>query len=85
MTYSEQTEMNDLTIDNPSKNISIYNSKTFHELVDYIYQLKGTNDIVYDVKEFYKTEFEEARLEYNNKQSRPSRRIDDYFEYVSSW
>ncbi len=29
---------------------------------DYIYQLKGTNDIVYDVKEFYKTEFEEARL-----------------------
>ena len=41
---------------------------------DYIYQLKGTNDIVYDVKEFYKTEFEEARLEYNNKQSRPSRR-----------
>lgn len=50
---------------------------------DYIYQLKGTNDIVYDVKEFYKTEFEEARLEYNNKQSRPSRRIDDYFEYVN--
>ena len=51
---------------------------------DYIYQLKGTNDIVYDVKEFYKTEFEEARLEYNNKQSRPSRRIDDYFEYVNN-
>ena len=50
---------------------------------EYIYQLKGTNDIVYDVKEFYKTEFEEARLEYNNKQSRPSRRIDDYFEYVN--
>src|SRR5574344_208172 len=50
---------------------------------DYIYQLKGTNDIVYDVKEFYKTEFEEARLEYNNKQSRPSRRIDDYFQNVS--
>ena len=50
---------------------------------DYIYQLKGTNDIVYDVKEFYKTEFEEARLEYNNKQSRPSRMIQDYFQYVS--
>ena len=50
---------------------------------DYIYQLKGTNDIVYDVKEFYKTEFEEVRIEYNNKKSRPSRRIDDYFEYVN--
>ena len=48
-----------------------------------VYQLKGTNDIVYDVKEFYKKEFEEARLEYNDKQSRPSRRINDYFEYVN--
>ena len=48
-----------------------------------VYQLKGTNDIVYDVKEFYKKEFEEARIEYNDKQSRPSRRIDDYFEYVN--
>lgn len=48
-----------------------------------IYTLKGCNDIVYDVKQFYKSEFEEARLEYNNKQSRPSRKIDDYFEYVN--
>ena len=51
---------------------------------DYIYQLKGTNDIVYDVKEFYKTEFEEARLEYNSKQSIPSRMIDNYFDNVSN-
>ena len=49
-----------------------------------IYTLKGCNNIVYDVKEFYKTEFEEARLEYNNKQSRPSRMINDYFEHVSN-
>lgn len=48
-----------------------------------IYTLKGCNDIVHDVKEFYKTEFEEARLEYNNKQSRPSRMINDYFQHVS--
>ena len=48
-----------------------------------IYTLKGTNDIVKDVKDFYKKEFEEARVEYNNKQSRPSRRIDDYFENVN--
>lgn len=48
-----------------------------------IYTLKGTNDVVKDVKNFYKKEFEEARLEYNNKQSRPSRRIDDYFQNVS--
>ena len=48
-----------------------------------IYTLKGCNDIVSDVKNFYKTEFEEARLEYNNKQSRPSRMINDYFQHVS--
>jgi len=48
-----------------------------------IYTLKGTNDIVIDVKDFYKKEFEEARVEYNNKQSRPSRMIKDYFQYVS--
>lgn len=51
--------------------------------IQHIYTLKGTNDLVYDVKEFYKSEFEEARLEYNNKQTRPSRMINDYFEYVS--
>lgn len=51
--------------------------------IQHIYTLKGTNNLVYDVKEFYKTEFEEARLEYNNKQTRPSRMINDYFEYVS--
>ena len=48
-----------------------------------IYTLKGTNDVVKDVKNFYNKEFEEARIEYNNKQSRPSRRIDDYFQNVS--
>ena len=48
-----------------------------------IYTLKGCNDIVHDVKEFYKTEFEDARLEYNNKQSRPSGMINDYFQHVS--
>ena len=48
-----------------------------------IYTLKGCNDIVHDVKEFYKTEFEDARLEYNNKQSRPSRMINDYYQHVS--
>ena len=52
--------------------------------IQHIYILKGTNDLIYDVKEMYKSEFEEARIEYNNKQSRPSRMINDYFEYVSN-
>ena len=50
---------------------------------EYIYKLRGSGDVVSDVKGFYKNEFEEARLEYNSKQSRPSRMIDDYFQHVS--
>ena len=67
--------------------LSKVNNHDFRKYDNYtkdIYTLKGTNDIVYDVKDFYKKEFEEARIEYNNKQSRPSRRIENYFEYVSN-
>jgi len=46
--------------------------------------LKGTDSAYEDVKEFYKNYFEEARIEYNNKQTRSDRKIDDYFEYISN-
>ena len=49
------------------------------ELITTIY---GTNDIVEDVKQVYLDEFEEARLEYNNKQTREDRKIEDYFKKV---
>ena len=42
----------------------------------------GTNDIVNDVKQVYFDEFEKARIEYNNKQTREDRKIDDYFKKV---
>ena len=40
----------------------------------------GTNDIVEDVKQVYLDEFEEARIEFNNKQTRNDRKINNYFE-----
>ena len=46
--------------------------------------VKGTSSPLNDVKELYLNEFEESRLEYNLKQSRPSRMIDNYFENVSN-
>lgn len=49
------------------------------ELIKTIY---GSNDIVEDVKQLYLDEFEEARIEYNNKQTRNDRKIDDYFQKV---
>ena len=59
-----------------------------HNLRDYdnqrelIRTIYGLNDIVNDVKELYLEEFEESRIEYNNKQTREDRKIKDYFKKV---
>lgn len=45
--------------------------------------VRGTTSLYDDVKNLYKEEFEEARLEYNSKQSRDDRKIDDYFKKIS--
>lgn len=58
-------------------NLRDYDNQT--ELIRTIY---GTSDIVNDVKQVYLDEFEQARLEYNNKQTREDRKIDDYFKKV---
>ena len=58
-------------------NLRDYNNQ--RELIRTIY---GSNDIVNDVKEVYLEEFEEARIEYNNKQIREDRKIKDYFKKV---
>ena len=59
-----------------------------HNLRDYdnqrelIRTIYGTDDIVNDVKQVYLEEFEQARIEYNNKQTREDRKIEDYFKKV---
>ena len=50
------------------------------ELITTIY---GTDNIVNDVKQVYLQEFEEARIKYNNKQTKKDRIIDNYFQKVS--
>ena len=42
----------------------------------------GTDNIVNDVQQLYLREFEESKLEYNNKQTREDRKIEDYFKKV---
>ena len=59
-------------------NLRDYDNQT--ELIRTIY---GTNDIVNDVKQVYLEEFEQARIEYNNDQTREDRKIKDYFKKVS--
>ena len=58
-------------------NLRDYDNQT--ELIRTIY---GTNDIVNDVKQVYLDEFEQVRIEYNQKQTRNDRKIDNYFTKV---
>ena len=44
--------------------------------------LKGTKNIVEDVKKLYKTEFDEAVYSYNQKQSREDRKIINYLSKI---
>ena len=49
------------------------------ELIKVIY---GTDNIITDVKDLYLKELEEAKIDYNNKQSREDRKIKNYFQKV---
>ena len=43
----------------------------------------GTTSLYDDVQKLYRDEFEEARLEYNSKQTKDDRKINDYFKKIS--
>lgn len=60
-----------------------HNYRKYDNEQEQIVIVKGTSSLYKDVENFYKTEFEEVRLEYNNKQTRDDRKIDDYFKKVS--
>ena len=61
-----------------------HNYRKYDNDQDLIEIVRGTSSPLDDVKNLYLSEFEEARLEYNSKQSRPSRMIDNYFDSVSN-
>lgn len=61
-----------------------HNYRKYDNRQDEIEVIKGTTSLYNDVLSFYKNEFEEARLEYNNKQARDDRKIDDYFKKISN-
>ncbi len=46
--------------------------------------IRGSTSLVDDVKKLYKDEFEEAKEEYNAKQTRENRKIKDYFTHFSN-
>ncbi len=61
-----------------------HNYRKYDNEQELIEIVRGTSSPLEDVKKLYLDEFEEARIEYNSKQSRPSRMIDNYFNNVSN-
>ena len=60
-----------------------HNYRKYDDNQNLIEIIKGTSSLYNDVKKLYKDEFEESRLEYNSKQKRDDRKIDNYFKKIS--
>lgn len=68
---------------NTLSKVNKHNLRDYDNEKDLIRVIRGTNDIANDVKDLYLEEFEEARIEYNNKQNRNDRKIDNYFMKIN--
>ena len=64
--------------------VNHHNLRLYDNKQELIKTIKGSNDITKDVKELYLDLFEESRLEYNKKQTRDDRTIDNYFNKISN-
>lgn len=83
---SETNSMSNNAIQN-AKQLSTadkHNYRKYDNRQDEIVVIKGTTSLYNDVLHFYKNKFEKTRLEYNNKQTRDDRKIDDYFKKISN-
>ena len=85
-TPSGTTSKNNNAIQNVKQlgKVNHHNLRQYDNNQELIKTIKGSNDIVKDVKELYLDLFDEARIEYNNKQTRDDRRIDNYFNKISN-
>ena len=61
-----------------------HNYRKYDNLTDNIEIIKGTNSLVDDIKKLYVEEFEESKLEYDDRQIREDRKIDNYFNHISN-
>ena len=62
--------------------VNKHNLRDYDNNRDYIEVIKGSYNLVEDVKAIYMQEFEEARQEYNKK-VRTDKQIEDYFNHIA--
>ena len=61
-----------------------HNLRKYDEDQELICTIKGTSSIVEDTKNLYLELFEDARIKYNEKQTRNDRMIENYFNHISN-
>ena len=61
-----------------------HNLRKYDEEQELICTIKGTPSIVEDTKNLYLKLFEDARIKYNEKQTRNDRKIENYFNHISN-
>lgn len=61
-----------------------HNYRKYDNEQDLIVIVKGTTSLYKDVKDLYAKEFDKARIEYNDSQTREDRKIKDYFTHISN-
>lgn len=64
--------------------VNHHNLRQYDNKTELITTIKGSGDIIKDVKDLYLDLFDEARINYNNKQVRDDRKINDYFYKISN-
>ena len=67
---------------NDLSRVNKHNLRDYDKNKELIRVIYGTDNIITDVKDLYLKEFEESKIEYNNKQTREDRKIKDYFKKV---
>ena len=63
--------------------VNKHNLRDYDNNKDDICVIYGTENLYQDVIDLYNYEFDEARIEYNAKQTREDRKIEDYFKHIS--
>lgn len=67
---------------NDLSRVNKHNLRDYDKNKELIRVIFGTDNIITDVKNLYLKEFEESKIDYNNKQTREDRKIKDYFQKV---
>ena len=60
-----------------------HNLRDYDKNRDDIFVIYGSNNLFNDVRDLYLQEFEQVKIEYNDKQTREDRKIKDYFNKIS--